>query len=144
MESINQKFFVLLYETANALRNQLDKKLKPLGLSQAKWRTLLYLSVAEKQLTQCELAARMGIEGATLVGLLDRLAKAGWLIRENSVEDRRSKIVTLTEKAQQTLDLIHAKALELRDAVLANTAQQDVSTSVNLLEQIKSRLEVMS
>lgn len=143
MKTINQLFFVMLYETANVLRNQLDKRLKPLGLSQAKWRTLLYLSLAEKQLTQTELASRMGIEGATLVGLLDRLTRAGWVERKNSAEDRRTKIVSLTTKAKKTLDLIHDTAHKLRDEVLANITKQDLTIGLKVLQEIKSQAEMI-
>lgn len=138
MKASNELFFVMLYETANALRNQLDKRLKPLGLSQAKWRALLYLSLAEKQLTQKELALRMGIEGATLVGLLDRLTKTGWVERQSSASDRRSNFVCLTQKAQKTLESIHNTAYKLRDEVLQNVTMKDLAAGLKVLKQIKA------
>src|SRR5260370_5778302 len=68
----------LLHGTARAWRLKLDERLKPMGLSQAKWRTLLHLSVAPGPLTQAEIAARLGIEEPTLVTLLHRLENGGW------------------------------------------------------------------
>ena len=52
----------LLHGTARAWRLKLDERLKPMGLSQAKWRTLLHLSVAPGPLTQAEIAARSQLE----------------------------------------------------------------------------------
>jgi MarR family transcriptional regulator for hemolysin len=37
-------FGQLLHGTARAWRQKLDERLKPMGLSQAKWRTLMHLS----------------------------------------------------------------------------------------------------
>src|SRR5438034_8630851 len=55
----------LLHGTARAWRQKLDERLKPMGLSQAKWRTLLHLSLAPEPLTQTEIAARLGVEEHT-------------------------------------------------------------------------------
>src|ERR1051326_6493561 len=55
--SEDEAFGQLLHGTARAWRQKLDERLKPLGLSQAKWRTLLHLSIAQDALTQAEIAA---------------------------------------------------------------------------------------
>src|ERR1700736_6819633 len=81
----------LLGGTARAWRLKLDERLKPMGLSQAKWRTLLHLSVAPGPLTQAEIAAHLGIEEPTLVTLLHRLEGDRWVARKNAFHDRRFK-----------------------------------------------------
>ena len=86
---------LVLFGTARAWRTRLDQRLRPLGLSQGKWRTLMHLSQGGNKLTQKEIAERMGIEGATLAGLLDRLQNDGWVKRRGSAEDRRCKTVHL-------------------------------------------------
>ena len=58
-------FGQLLHGTARAWRQKLDARLKPMGLSQAKWRTLMHLSIAGDALTQAEIAARLGVEEPT-------------------------------------------------------------------------------
>src|SRR6202047_2403303 len=89
----------LLHGTARAWRLKLDERLKPMGLSQAKWRTLLHLSVAPGPLTQSEIAARLGIEEPTLVTLLHRLEDDGWVTRKNAAHDRRCKTLQLAPRA---------------------------------------------
>src|SRR6266403_96059 len=83
----------LLHGTARAWRLKLDDRLKPMGLSQAKWRTLLHLSIASDALTQAEIAARLGVEEPSVVTLLHRLEREGWVTRQSSPRDRRCKIV---------------------------------------------------
>lgn len=129
----------MLLETAMTWRNQLDKRLKPLGLSQAKWRVLFHLSIAEEHpLTQTALAQRLGIECPTLVGLLDRLEKDGWINRRDDSADRRTKAVHLTSKAQTTLKQIHSTADTLCHELLDNIPENELSTCMKVLTQIKN------
>ena len=104
MRALDKEAFApLLHGAARAWRLKLDERLRPLGLSQAKWRTLLYLSRAETGVTQAELAARLGIEEPTLVNLLHRLEDAGWVKRTIARHDRRCKTVTLQRRAQRVI-----------------------------------------
>src|SRR5437762_6935360 len=96
-------FGQLLHGTARAWRQKLDERLRPMCLSQAKWRTLLHLSLARDALTQAEIAARLGIEEPTVVSLLRRLEKEDWITRTNSPHDRRCKMVLLGRRAQQVI-----------------------------------------
>src|SRR5260370_42428900 len=86
-----ETFGLLLHGTARAWRQKLDERLKPMGLSQAKWRTLMHLSLAEEALTQAEIAGRLGVEEPTMVTLLHRLERGGWITRANSSRDRRGE-----------------------------------------------------
>ena len=74
---------------------KLDQRLKPMGLSQAKWRTLDPSFPAPEPLTQSQIAEHTGIEEPTLVSLLHRLEKEGWVMRKHSARDRRCKTVHL-------------------------------------------------
>lgn len=134
-------FPMVLFETARAWRNQLDKRLKPLGFSQAKWRTLLHLSRAKQPMTQSQLAERMNVEGPTLVRILDRLEKDGWIKRQDSLSDRRSKTVHLTENSDSVLQEIYAAADSLRDELLSAVSSEELEQCISLLQRIKVRLE---
>src|SRR5437588_11373506 len=88
-----ETFGPLLHGTARAWRLKLDERLRPMGLSQAKWRTLLHLSVASDALTQAEIAARLGVEEPSVVTLLHRLEREGRVKRANSPHARRFEMV---------------------------------------------------
>src|SRR5467141_4700020 len=94
---------LLLHCPARAWRQKLDELLKPMGLSQAKWRTLLHLSLAEEALTQAEIAGRLGVEEPTVVTLLHRLEREGWITRANSSRDRRCNMVLLGQRARRVI-----------------------------------------
>ncbi len=62
-----------LLELSNRWRRAIDAELRPLGLSQATWRTLVFVSRSGTGYLQKDLACRLGIEGPSLVPLLDAL-----------------------------------------------------------------------
>ena len=131
----------LLHGTARAWRQKLDERLKPMGLSQAKWRTLMHLSIAQEALTQAEIAARLGVEEPTVVTLLHRLEREAWITRTNSPHDRRCKMVLLGRRAQRVIVQINATAQKLRHELLAEIPESDVQTCMRVLARIRERAE---
>jgi MarR family transcriptional regulator, transcriptional regulator for hemolysin len=138
------RFGVLLGELARIWRTRLDQRLKPLRLSQARWLVLLHLSRGGDGMVQKELANRIGIEGPTLVSLLDGMMADGWIVRRESTEDRRSKTVHLTDKAHEVLPRINAAAAQLRHELLAGIPEQELIRCMGILRQIKDRAESVS
>ena len=139
--SEGETFGPLLHGTARAWRLKLDERLKPMGLSQAKWRTLLHLSLAGDALTQAEVAERLGIEEPSLVTLLHRLENEDWIIRKASPRDRRCKIVLLGRRAQNVISQISAEAEKLRGELLENISAADLRTCMRVLTQIYEKAE---
>ena len=136
-----EKFGSLLHGTARAWRLKLDERLRPMGMSQAKWRTLMHLWVARGMLTQAEIAARLGIEEPTLVTVLHRLESAGWIRRQGSVRDRRCKVVNLGRRAQRVIAKINAAAVELRRELLMDISNSELRTCMRVLERVHQRAE---
>src|SRR5213079_3052646 len=136
-----ETFGPLLHGTARAWRLKLDERLKPMGLSQAKWRTLLHLSIAPGTLTQTEIAERLGIEEPSLVTLLHRLENEGWITRKSSPHDRRCKMVLLGRRAQNVISQISAEAEKLRGELLENISATDLRTCMRVLTQIYEKAE---
>jgi MarR family transcriptional regulator, transcriptional regulator for hemolysin len=136
-----ETFGQLLHGTARAWRQKLDQRLKPMGLSQAKWRTLMHLSLAGDALTQAEIAARLGVEEPSVVTLLHRLEREEWVTRRNSSRDRRCKMVLLGRRAQRVIGQINSRAQTLRDELMADIPTSDLRTCMKVLERIRERAE---
>jgi len=112
-----------------------------MGLSQAKWRTLLHLSLAPGTLTQAEIAERLGIEEPSLVTLLHRLEREGWITRKSSPLDRRCKMVLLGRRAQHVIAGINAAADKLRHELLADIPRAELQTCIKVLARIRQKVE---
>jgi MarR family transcriptional regulator for hemolysin len=139
--SVDETFGQLLHGTARAWRQKLDERLKPMGLSLAKWRTLMHLSIAQDALTQAEIAARLGVEEPTVVALLHRLEREAWITRTNSPHDRRCKMVLLGRRAQRVIGRITATADKLRRELLADITKSDLKACMRVLGRVRERAE---
>ena len=135
------EFGVVLFSTARAWRTRLDQRLRPLGFSQGKWRTLMNLSRGGDKLTQKEIAERMGIEEPTLVGLLHRLEKDGWIERRESPNDRRCKIVHLQRRSKAVLEKMFSTAHALRNELVEDISPADLETCIRVLGHIREKAE---
>lgn len=140
----SETFGSLLHGTAHAWRLKLDERLKPLGMSQAKWRTLLHLWLANQPISQAEIAARLGIEEPTLVNLLHRLEHAGWVKRASAAHDRRCKTVTLERRAHRVIHRIDAAARALRHELISDITRRDLDTCMRVLSCIRAKAEQAS
>ncbi len=136
-----QELGLVLFSTARLWRTKLDQRLRPLGLSQGKWRTLIHLSQGGDKLTQKEIAERMDIEEPTLAGLLKRLEEDGWVKREESPNDRRCKIVHLQRRSKAVLEKIFSTAHDLRDELLCDLPSRDLDTCMRVLTRIREKAE---
>jgi MarR family transcriptional regulator for hemolysin len=111
----------------------MDKRMRPLGLSQATWRTLFYLDRHGEGITQRALAEYMSIEGPTLVRLLDNLERGGLVERRPSATDRRANTLHLTAKARPVLKTINRIAEELRTDFFEGIDEKDLQVARDVL-----------
>ena len=134
-------FGVRVMGLARMWRAEIDRRLKPLGLSEARWRAIRHLSRNGGELTQSKLAERLGIRGPTLVGQLDLLENDGWVERRSAPYDRRSKIVRLTEKAAPLVDQIEDVIIGVRGELFNGTDESMMQECSALLDELCTRLQ---
>ena len=133
-------FGPLLVTVARRWRLELDHQLATAGLSDATWGPLFHLSGAKHPMTQKELAAAIGIDGSTLVRLLDSLESHALLERQNDPIDRRTRRIVITS-AGKTLVARIRKALRKPEAqMLEGLHPTDLATMVAGFERIQSNL----
>lgn len=144
MTSSAETFSMLLTEATRAARNKMDRRLKPLGLTQSKWMVLVQLAAAEAEsdtVTQTDLAARLGIETPSLVGLLDRLGRDQLVERRESPLDRRCKLISFTPKGREVLKQIKKIGAGLRQELLEGTTEDELLICVKVLQRMKEKAD---
>lgn len=140
---LREQFGLSLGALGRAWRNRANERLKPLGLSYAQWLTLNHLAQSSDGLGQSELARRIGIEGPTLVRLLDRLTAAGWVLRQPSLSDRRCKRVHLAENRRPLLNQARASIAQLRQQALSDFSDPELAAGADLMRRLKEKLETL-
>lgn len=135
-------FGIAIGDCARVWRNKVNERLRPLGLSQATWLALWNLSWFPEGLGQSDLAERLGIEGPTLVRLLDRLEKDGFIQRLEAVHDRRCKVIALTDTAEPLLREVKGIIAELRIDVMDAIPDEELAAGLQLLNRVLERLSL--
>jgi MarR family transcriptional regulator for hemolysin len=108
------------------IRAKFDERLSPLGLTQAKWLILMLLSKNGGVMPQREISERIGVEGPTVVRVLDGLENMGLIERRDQPADRRTKDVYLTREAGDIVKKISRTAEEFREEIWAGIPEKDV------------------
>src|SRR3546814_19738555 len=90
--SLRSRFGIRFSLLARRWRQVLDAHLATAGLSDATWIPLVHLSETGGGITQKEFAALVGIDGSSLVRLLDLLCLTGLVARRASHSDRRAPL----------------------------------------------------
>lgn len=108
-------------------RQVLDSEFRSAGLTDATWRPLLHLHVLGDGVRQKDLAASVGIEGPSLVRLIDTLVTKGLIQRSEDVTDRRAKLLCLTPEGLLVVARIKETVSSLENELLSSFNDLDIS-----------------
>jgi MarR family transcriptional regulator, transcriptional regulator for hemolysin len=139
MPDLDERFANALLGAARAWRQAVDRRLKPLRVSQASWSALAAASSAALPFSQSELAQRLGVEGATMVAMVDRLVKAGLVERRPGKTDRRVNRVAVTDAGARLIDAVRAEATVARRKLLAGVDAKKLAVATEVLEGLIER-----
>ncbi|WP_461210138.1 MarR family winged helix-turn-helix transcriptional regulator [Desulfocurvus sp. DL9XJH121] len=129
-----------IQNTAKELRGSIDQAFKPYGMSRSRWLALAILHNEGQGLPQKELAARMGVEGATLVRMLDGMEKDGWVRRRVSPEDRRVNLVEIQDKALSFMTTFEETMRNFSQEIFGGIPEAELRLCTRFLNGLRSRL----
>jgi MarR family transcriptional regulator for hemolysin len=114
-------------------RQLLDSEFQSAGLTDATWRPLLHLQILGDGVRQKDLAASIGIEGPSLVRLLDTLVAKGLIERSEDATDRRAKLLCLTTEGQLLVSRIHETVMALESELLSPFSTNEIFQLTDLI-----------
>ncbi|KQN68975.1 hypothetical protein ASF04_15545 [Duganella sp. Leaf61] len=141
MFTIEERFSAALHGSARAWRLAIDRRLRHLGISQSSWMAIALTAKEKEPPSQTRLANRVGVEDPTMVATIDRLVKAGYMIRTPSATDRRVKLLSLTESGMQVYRSVKQEADAVRGELLAKADPAVLAIVTGFLEQMQSDIE---
>ena len=144
MTDLDERFADALHAAARSWRHAVDRRLKASGVTQASWMAIAVAAKARTPLSQSELADRLGVEGATMVAMMDRLVRAGLLERQPSQSDRRVNRVIVTEAGSRLLNAVKADASAVRKELLAPLDPKKLAAATELLEDLQGIIDQAS
>ncbi|GGY60520.1 MarR family transcriptional regulator [Marinobacter zhanjiangensis] len=135
-QTLRDQFPFAVARVTRRWRKLLDERLKDLGVTQARWSTMVYLQRGGEGLTQRELAHLMAIENPTLVRLLDSLEEQGLIERRPCKRDRRARRLYLTPAGERFMNDLNERGNILRDEMLAGIEDKDLEVALGVFEKV--------
>jgi DNA-binding MarR family transcriptional regulator len=132
----------LLRRLLGSMRQEIDRRLEPHGLTNAQWEPLIKLKKCQAR-TVAELAREMQIDPGATTRLLDRLETKGLCKRVRSTEDRRVVNLELTKEGEVSANKIPAVLAEVMDQSLAGFSKAEWQTMLGFLRRMLVNAEAM-
>ncbi|MDX6748491.1 MarR family transcriptional regulator [Geminicoccaceae bacterium 1502E] len=140
-KSPRARFGMELVVVARQWRRALDRQLAAVGLTDATWAPLVHLKEAGGGISQKELAALAGIDGSSLVRLLDVLEGRGLVERRIDEADRRARRLHLTARGEEAVRKIRRLLKSAEQTLLADLGDEEVAALTDGLAILRQRLE---
>jgi MarR family transcriptional regulator for hemolysin len=83
------------------------------------------------------LADAIGIEGASLVRLIDELQSSGLVTREPDPSDRRANVVSLTPRGREVVTEVNEDIQNLREQIFASISAADIQATGRVFSALK-------
>ncbi|WP_408611056.1 MarR family winged helix-turn-helix transcriptional regulator [Caulobacter hibisci] len=110
-------------------------------MSDARALPVLHIARAGGGLRQGMLAEELGVEGPSLVRILDQLCAAGLVERRDDPTDGRAKTLHLTEEGKALGVVVEDAVQDLRSNLLAGVSDEDLAATLRTFAAFEAALE---
>jgi MarR family transcriptional regulator for hemolysin len=131
-----QRYCLGLLQAARTWRRLADASARTFGLSEATAYPLVFISRLGNGIRQSALAEAIGIEGPSLVRLLDQLCAAGLVVRQEDETDRRAKTLHLTGRGTEVTAGLTRQLDRLRETCFAEVRPDDLEASLRVFQAL--------
>lgn len=137
----------LLNKAARLSKLKVNQKLSEIELTFPQFLVVKHLdqnNPGEPELlchTPASIAEHLGYDRPTITGIIDRLVKQGFVLREINPADRRSQTITLTQKSQDLIEKMDNYFEEVNDQTLTGFQIAERQTLKNYLLRLIDNLD---
>lgn len=124
---------------SGAFQRAFNEELAPQGVTFRQAQVLSCLAL-EGVLSQTDLAERMRIEPPTVVGILDRMERDGWIRRESDKRDRRRKLIQATPASKPAWAKVVTAAERVRERATSGMTAAQLEQLRKLLSMVQANL----
>lgn len=139
-ESSAQEAILNVLRTNDQYQIRFSRLFRPFGLTPSQYNILRILRGEGAPLPILEIANRTITVVPGITGLIDRLEKEGFVVRERCAKDRRVVYVALTDKARSTLAALDEPLEELHERLIGHLTKPELKELIRLLEKARGPL----
>jgi DNA-binding MarR family transcriptional regulator len=139
-ESLEQDAMLNIARTNDQQLIRFARLFRQHDLTPSQYNILRILRGEGAPLPSLEIASRTITVVPGITGLIDRLEKAGFVVRERCDDDRRMIYVAITEKGRKTLAALDQPLHELHKSLMGHLTRVELKELIRLLEKARKPL----
>lgn len=136
-----RRYTTALLKLARTYRRAVNKRLEEHGISDARALPVLQVARAGGGMRQGALAEELGIEGPSLVRLLDQICAAGLIERREDPSDRRAKTLHPTDAGLVLAATLEEFLHDLRSQLMAGVSDEDLAAALRVFDALDAAVE---
>ncbi|KYJ76564.1 MarR family transcriptional regulator [Streptococcus iniae] len=128
---------VLIKRASLTFDRTASQLLKPFDLTPSQFKFLKYVTFQpEASVRQIDLEVFFGMSNPSVTGVLQNLEKKGLISRQNHPDDRRSKVILLTQKAKDARLKILKTYQAIEEAFTSALSEQEITLLRPILRKL--------
>lgn len=132
-----ERVAMLIKKTAVVVEKQANAALASYELTSTQFRILMFLNVkGDAPVRQIDIENTFALTNPTVTGILHNLEKKGLVMRCENPEDKRSKLIALTDRAQAIIPELDILGAEIDARVTRNLSSQEREQLAQLLKKM--------
>lgn len=135
-----RQFGFRLVLLARRWRQTIDTELHAAGLTDATWRPLIHLHRLGGGVRQKELAASLGMDGSSIVRLLDVLTEKHLVERREDPRDGRAKCLCLTPAGLELVKRVQGLLTVVEDRLLGGLSDAEIAGLAQGFDRLEAAL----
>uniref|UniRef100_UPI0006D1B12F MarR family transcriptional regulator n=1 Tax=Clostridium sp. NkU-1 TaxID=1095009 RepID=UPI0006D1B12F len=125
---------------AKDLADSLEKRLNNFNITRSQWIALYYIKNND-MITQRQLADKMSLKEPSVVRLIDKMERYGWVNRISSNDDKRMKFLILTDNGKEIETAMLDVAEKFKSDVLNGISFEDLDVFKSTLNKMLENIE---
>ncbi len=140
-DSIQHDCLLQVLRTATVLWRESRRFFRPFGLTEAQFNILNLVAKHPSGLSQRELSDLLVVDKSNITLLVDRMAKKGWILRQEVVGDRRVYHLLLTPRGLALWKKVYPKYLAAIDAATKNLPDRASEQTLEVLRTMERQAD---
>lgn len=139
MQVENKKVSIIIKKCSLLFDKTINQLLAPYNLSNSQFRILMILYKSNNEnIRQADIEQALSMTNPTVTGLIQSLEKKNLIERVNNPEDKRSKLLVLTDYALNKKEEFICLAKTIEDKMTSGLSEEEISQLYSLLNKILS------
>lgn len=133
----NERISMLIKKTSLMVEKKTNVVLAPYELTNTQFRTLMFLyHKRDQRIRQIDIENAFAMTNPTVTGILNNLEKKDLVQRIENSDDKRSKLISLTDHALEMIPLLDALGETIEEQVASILSDEEKTQLTILLQKI--------